>query len=208
MHTMTAQDIFPDADPSDPKWKDSKEYHLGKTLNFLVIFKGGADTYVQTARRDVGIEIEKGFAQMAISTWYAIHPVFEEWQNQLLVEAKTKGYMETITGWSRTFAFGNKGIQTSINEICNCVIQIPCAQCTQAAQYKIQGELLRRKMRSVVCLQIHDSNFVDQYPGEEEECDAIVKKHMERPRILEALEQKLMRTIPFVCEKKVYQDGV
>jgi uracil-DNA glycosylase family 4 len=171
LHTMTAEDIFPEAKPDEVGWKDSKEYHLGKTLNFLILFRGGPDTYVQTARRDVGVEIDRGFAQRSISTWYAVHPVFKAWQDSLIEEAGRKGYVETITGWSRTFAKGAEGIRNSVNEICNCAIQIPCAQCTQSAQFEIGCEFLRRKMRSLLCLQIHDSVFVDQYPGEEAEVD-------------------------------------
>jgi uracil-DNA glycosylase family 4 len=205
LHTMTAMDIFEDADPTSAGWKDSKEYHLGKTLNFLILFRGGPDTYVQTARRDTGFEITREFARRSIDTWYATHPVFKEWQDNLLEEAKRDGFIETVTGWSRTFAIGAEGIQNSVNEICNCAIQIPCAQCTQSSQYEIICEFQRRRMKSILCLQIHDSVFVDQYPGEEELVDSIVTKHMERPPVLAALEQQLMRTIPFVCEKKVYQ---
>lgn len=207
LHTMTAQDIFPEADPQSAGWKNSKEYSLGKTLNFLILFRGGPDTYAQTARRDVGVEINKDFAKASIATWYAVHPVFKDWQDRLIEEAGRKGYIETITGWSRTFAKGPEGTSHVVNEICNCAIQIPCAQCTQSAQFMIGCEFLRKAMKSLICLQIHDSIFVDQYPGEEEEVDRIVTKHMERPPVLLALEQKLMRTIPFVCEKQVYQNG-
>ena len=206
LHTMTAMDIFETANPQGSGWKESKEYHLGKTLNFLILFRGGPDTYVQTARRDVGVEIKREFAVRSISTWYAVHPVFKKWQDELIEEAERKGFIETITGWSRTFAPGKEGISNSINEICNCAIQIPCAQCTQSAQFEIGNEFLRRGMKSLICLQIHDSIFVDQYPGEEEAVDEIVTKHMEHPPVLEALELSLMRTIPFVCEKKVYQN--
>lgn len=206
LHTMTAQDIFPEVDVNSAGWKESKEYALGKTLNFLILFRGGPDAYVQTARKDVGVEITREFAKLSIDTWYAVHPVFKGWQDDLILEAEQKGYIETITGWSRTFSIGREGVQHSINEICNCAIQIPCAQCTQSAQYMIGCEFLRRRMKSLICLQIHDSNFADIYSGEEEMVDEIVTRHMERPPVLVALEQQLMRTIPFVCEKKVYQN--
>ena len=42
VHTDTAVSIFPDADPTDPGWKKTDMYQVGKDLNFLVLFKGGA----------------------------------------------------------------------------------------------------------------------------------------------------------------------
>jgi len=205
LHTMTAQDIFPEADPASAGWKESKEYKLGKTLNFLILFRGGADTYVQTARRDVGVEIDLEFADRAIRTWYDVHPVFHQWQDSLIREVMRKGYYETITGWSRTFGKGAEGVASSINEICNCAIQTPCAQCTQSAQFEIIKEFELREMNSLICLQIYDSVFVDVYPGEEKLVDEIVPRHLEHPPVLRELEKQLGRTIPFVCEKKEYE---
>jgi DNA polymerase I-like protein with 3'-5' exonuclease and polymerase domains/uracil-DNA glycosylase len=202
LHLETASLIYPDREVR----KGTLEYKSGKELNFLVIFRGGPDTFVATVRKRTGADIEREFARQAIDTWYAEHPTFDQWQKDLIDRTAKQGYVETITGWGRTFATGAGGVESSVNEICNCAIQGPCAQCTQSAQYEIMKEFLELGLRSRMCLQIHDSIFVDWYPGDMEVGEPIVKKHLEHPPVLRALEMDLCRSIPFLCERKAYQD--
>ncbi|KKN18099.1 hypothetical protein LCGC14_0959060 [marine sediment metagenome] len=205
IHTETALSIFPDANPDDPGWKKSDKYKLGKTLNFLVLFKGGPGAFQSTALADAGVEVELEFCQNAIQTWYRKHPVYKKWQDSIIELAAKQGYLVLPTGWSRTFGIGPSGVAVYTNEICNFMHQTPCAQLLQAAHYEIIKEFRDLHLKTLICLQIYDALFADIYPGEEEVVDEIIIRNMEHPYTLELFYKWTGRYIPWLVEKKEYK---
>ena len=205
IHTETALTIFPDADPSDPAWKKSDMYKLGKTLNFLMLFKGGPGAFQSTALADAGVEVELDFCQEAIQTWYRKHHVYKKWQDSIIDLAAKQGYLVLPTGWSRTFGIGASGVANYTNEICNFMHQTPCAQLLQAAHFEIMKESRDLHLKTLICLQIYDANFADIYPGEEEVVDEIIIRNMEHPYTLELFYKWTGRYIPWLVEKKEYK---
>jgi hypothetical protein len=197
--------IFPDADPSDPGWKKSDEYKLGKTLNFLVIFRGGAAAFQRTALEDAKVEIELGFCQQAIKAWSAKHHVYWEWQNEMIDLAAKQGYLVLPTGWSRTFGRGHQNIAGQVGEVLNFLHQAPCAQLTHSAHYKTRMEFLKYRLRSLICLNIYDALFADIYPGEEKDVKEILLNNMSNPPLLPVFEAWVGRKINWLAELKEYE---
>jgi hypothetical protein len=204
IHTRTALTIFPDANPNDPKWKKSDRYKLGKTLNFLVLFKGGPAAFQSTALSDAGVEVEIDFCASAIRTWYNKHYVYKNWQDGLIDLAAQQGYLDLPTGWSRTFGIGPSGVANYTGEICNFMHQCPCSQILQGIEYDILIKLRNNYMKSLICLQIYDAIFVDIFPGEEKAVDEIVADAFAHPKILHIFEEWVGRQIDWVFEKKSY----
>lgn len=211
IHTRTARlicpDVNPDSFPSKKEWKNTKEYALGKTLNFLILFKGGAAAFQRTAMHDAGIEISLDFCKNAISNWYMGHPIYQNWQEEQIRLASKWGYLVLPTGWSRTFGPAGTDLSAWEGEVLNFLHQCPCAQITQSAQYQIQTTLRRNYLHSKVCLEIYDAIFVDVFEGEEETVDEIVKDAMTHPPVLAVFEKWVGRTIPWLYEKKEYAYG-
>ena len=205
VHTETAVSIFPDADPTDPGWKKTDMYQVGKDLNFLVLFKGGAGGFQSLVLKESGIEISLEFCAQAIKTWYETHPVYEEWQDSLIDLAAKQGYLVLPTGWSRTFGLGPSGIANYTGEICNFMHQTPCAQLTQSAHYQIMLEFRDLHLKTLICLQIYDALFADIYPGEEEVIDEIIIRNMERNTVLDIFYKWTGRYVPWTVEKKEYK---
>ena len=205
VHTETAVSIFPDADPTDPGWKKTNKYQVGKDLNFLVLFKGGAGGFQSLVLKESGIEISLDFCAHAIKTWYQLHPVYEEWQNGLIDLAAKQGYLVLPTGWSRTFGLGPSGVANYTGEICNFMHQTPCAQLTQSAHYQIMLEFRDLHLKTLICLQIYDALFADIYPGEEEVVDEIIIRNMERNTVLDIFYKWTGRYVPWTVEKKEYK---
>ena len=108
IHTRTALTIFPEADPADSGWKKSDMYKLGKTLNFLVLFRGGAGAFQRTALEDAKVEVDLSFCRDSIDKWYAKHYVYKQWQDRMIDLAAQQGYLVLPTGWSRTFVSGKR----------------------------------------------------------------------------------------------------
>jgi uracil-DNA glycosylase family 4 len=205
IHVRTAATIFPELDRNKIKKEHPDEYKLGKTLNFAVIFRCGPGTFQQTALHDVGIELDIGFCALAIRRWAEKHHVYWAWQDKMIDLAARQGYLMLPTGWSRTFGLGQKNIAGQVGEVLNFLHQTPSAQLTHSAQYKIQHELLRYHMRSLICLNIYDSLFMDCYPGEEEAAKEILLRNMNNPPLLKVFEKWVGRTIPWAAELKEYK---
>jgi hypothetical protein len=205
VHTETAISIFPDADPSDPGWKKTDKYQVGKDLNFLVLFKGGPGGFQSLVLKESGIEISLEFCAHAIKTWYQLHPVYKEWQDSLIDLAARQGYLVLPTGWSRTFGLGPSGVANYTGEICNFMHQTPCAQLTQSAHYQIMKEFRDLHLKTLICLQIYDANFADIYPGEEEVVDEIMVRNMENTYVHKIFCDWVGRYIPWVVKKKEYK---
>ena len=196
LHSQTAEMLFPDSVGTEDwvRWRS-----LAKRLNFLVLYKGGAVKFSEVVRAEEGIELEIAFCTECIRKWDANHAGFRTWQNSLIAQVRKTGYLELVTGWSRTFGIGP---EPPVNEICNFPLQTTAAQLLQSAEYAIDRELRQRRMKAVVSLQVHDSIEIDMPVVEEAEVDRVVDKYLTRPPLLDILEDKLGRTVPIKYEAK------
>ena len=205
IHLETAASVFPDIFCPDFKEKYLKEYTAAKSLNFLVIFKGGPIALQSLVLGDTGVELDLAFCMNAINTWYAKHPVYKEWQDSIIDLAARQGYLVLPTGWSRTFGLGPAGVANYTNEICNFMHQTPCAQLLQSAHFEIMKEFRDLHLKTLICLQIYDAVFADIYPGEEEVVDEIIIRNMEHPYVLDIFYKWTGREVPWTVEKKEYK---
>ncbi len=205
VHLKTAAVIFPDIFCPDFKKKYPKEYTATKSLNFLVIFKGGAEAFQSLVLRETGIELALPFCYGAIKIWYEKHPVYKRWQDSIIDLAAKQGYLVLPTGWSRTFGLGPSGVANYTNEICNFMHQTPCAQLLQVAHYQIIQEFRDLHLKTLICLQIYDALFADIYPGEEEVVDEIIIRNMERNTVLDIFYKWTGRYVPWTVEKREYK---
>jgi uracil-DNA glycosylase family 4 len=189
LHILTAIMLDPTVAPdrSVPAFEELRS--AAKVLNFLVLYRGGAEKFKNQARKMVKLDLAYEFCDTAIRKWYAGHQRFKEWQDGLLSGVKSVGYMMLPTGWSRTFAKGQAGIDSYYNEICNFPIQTISAQLLISAHYSAMIQFYLSGLRSRIVRQIHDALEVDIYPGEEEQVDAIVGECLLHPPILLELER-------------------
>lgn len=205
IHLETAAAIFPDIFCSDFKKKYPKEYTATKSLNFLVIFKGGPEAFQSLVLRDTGVELDLPFCIKAIKIWYDKHSIYKKWQDSIIDLAAKQGYLVLPTGWSRTFGLGPSGVVNYTSEICNFMHQTPCAQLTQSAHYEAIKKFRDLHLKTLVCLQIYDALFADIYPGEEEVVDEIIIRNMEHNPVLDIFYKWTGREVPWKTEKKEYK---
>lgn len=200
-HDDTTFDIFPGITKADPTFKDKRQ--LAKTLNFLVIYRGGAFTYQTTARRDLGIDLSIDFCQDSIDAWTRKHPEHVDWQNQMIQLVIRTGYIELPTGWSRTFGAGEQNAMSVVNEICNFPIQTTAAQLMLSSQFVILQGLFDRGLRAVICAQTYDAITVDTPFEETKEVDEMVGLALTNPPLKSILESELGRSMPIGYDMKV-----
>jgi uracil-DNA glycosylase family 4 len=209
LHHETALTIFPD-EPRDEspeafKEREPDKYKLGKTLNFLMIFRGGPEAFQRTALQDCGIEIGLHFCRNAIDSWFKKYNVYKQWQDRMIRLAADKGYLEIPTGWSRTFGRGMANIEGQVGEVLNFLHQAPCAQLTQSCHYKIKHEFLNKDYKSLIVLNIYDALFKDSPAEEEEATTKILFDTMNNPPLLPIFEQWTEHKVKWAAELKRYK---
>jgi hypothetical protein len=202
IHIETALLIDPLADPTSPAFNAPDGLRaLGKTVNFLMLYRGGHNKLRETANKQLGLSLSYDFCQSAVTQFYYRHHILGQWQEQLIATARKQGYLELITGWGRTFGLG-KSADSYINEICNFPVQTIAAQLLQSSQFAVTRDISRLKLRSCICLQVHDSLCVDTWPTEEPTIDDLMKKHLTHPPLLTIIENQLGRTVPIDYKKE------
>jgi len=202
IHVETALLIDPLADSTSPAFNAPDGLRaLGKTVNFLMLYRGGHNKLRETANKQLGLSLSYDFCQSAVTQFYYRHHILGQWQEQLIATARKQGYLELITGWGRTFGLG-KSADSYINEICNFPVQTIAAQLLQSSQFAVTRDISKLKLRSCICLQVHDSLCVDTWPTEEPIIDDLMKKHLTHPPLLTIIENQLGRTVPIDYKKE------
>lgn len=200
-HADTAKLIFGANADRRPDW--SKLRHVGKTLNFLVLFKGGPITFQETIRRDHGLEFSFGMCMDAISAFNRKYHAFRHWQNTLLRDVCRRGYMELpITGETRTFIKGGQSMERYVAEICNFPIQTQAANVLKSAQRTIQDVFTGLHMEAVICLNIYDAIYIDCPASEESEVRRVVHNILSCPPYYSELQSVMGRTVPLMYESE------
>lgn len=203
LHTETAKMIFPSLSKTKEEWKASEERFLAKTVNFLVLYRGGAKALQDTLMHDSGVALDENACADIITKWYTMHPRFQQWQGELVAEVGRTGYLEVLTGWSRSFTADHTAIGFSINDICNFKIQtLGSGQIPQSSQFEILLRLRERNLRSIIPLNVYDSILIDGPPEELKEVDGIVEKALLNPPLYGILCDMVGRSVPLGFDRK------
>lgn len=153
-HKHTASIIFGrDINPD----VDKAEYHMGKTLNFLVLFYGGYKKLIETGRR-IGLEIGEGMARNFVANFDHAHKPLRAKQHALIEEACRTGRVELpLLGVSRNF--GDPGPQIEriyATKIVNFPVQASAAAFILNAQVEIDKRALREGWRTECFMNTYD----------------------------------------------------
>jgi uracil-DNA glycosylase family 4 len=185
-HAQTALHLFPSSNPSSPTFRDH-ERQCGKTINFLVLYEGGAATARETILRDLGIDVPLSLCQSCIDWFNAHYPIFRSWQSSnLSLVRDTLGYLELPTGWSRYWGLGSS-VNGKHSEIADFPIQTIAAQLMQCAQFHVHCDFLDHNLHSVIISNVQDSLVIDCYPPEEPIIDKIIEKRLTNPPLYRIL---------------------
>ncbi len=166
IHTQTAMDVFHvDRDAIDDNMRDQ-----AKAVNFGIIYgisDYGLSQNLKISRKEAGEFIER---------YLAIYPKVKEYMEEIVKDAKHKGYVTTIMNrrrylpdiTSRNFNQRSFAERTAMNT----PIQGSAADIIKKAMIDLQEELKTKNFKSKVLLQVHDE-LILEVPNEE--LDAIIK---------------------------------
>lgn len=134
LHTATASYMFNvPYDQVDKK----KQRFPAKTINFLMIFEGGAQKLTEQLAAE-GTHMTKDEAQVLLNKWFDIYPGVKEYQRIQHLEAEIKGYVQDM--------WGNIRYVNGANAV-NKMVALECQR--QAGNFPVQSGaqiLLKRAM--------------------------------------------------------------
>lgn len=166
IHTQTAMDVFHvERDAIDDNMRDQ-----AKAVNFGIIY--GISDYGLSQN----LKISRKEAAEFIERYLAIYPKVKEYMEEIVKDAKHKGYVTTIMNrrrylpdiTSRNFNQRSFAERTAMNT----PIQGSAADIIKKAMIDLQEELKTKNFKSKVLLQVHDE-LILEVPNEE--LDAIIK---------------------------------
>ena len=187
IHTATAARVFDvDSEHVAPEMR-----RTAKMVNFGIIY--GISAFGLAQR--LGGEVSRSQAGEFIKAYLEQYPGVKEFQDKTIEQAKSDGYVETLTGrrrYLRDINSRNGMIRSAAERTAiNTPIQGTAADMIKIAMVKV-GKLLREgDYKSRMLLQVHDELVFDLHRDEEGE---VV------PKIVTAMKEALPLSVPIVVE--------
>jgi DNA polymerase-1 len=174
IHRAVASEVF--RVPLDQVTKDQR--NQAKTINFGIIY---GVTAFGLARRIEGLTVPA--AQELINAYNKRFPSIQRFMMDCVMQAQTKGYVETIKGRRRPLPDIGSGViairNASERMAINSVVQGSAADLIKIAMLNVYNRLRNENRPSKMLLQVHDE-LVFETPADSVEAEAaMVKSEME-----------------------------
>ena len=174
IHASTASKVF------EVKLEEvSREMRSkAKMVNFGIIY--GISAFGLSQR----LSIPRGEAKEIIDSYFEKYPRIKEYMDESIAFAKEHGYVETILKRRRYLndINGRNAVMRGFAErnAINAPIQGSAADIIKKAMIDISHELISKKMKSKLLLQVHDELVFDVHKEEIESIKPIIKEKMEK----------------------------
>jgi DNA polymerase-1 len=172
IHTQTSAKVF-GVKPEDVT-RDMRR--KAKEINYGIMYGIGA--FGLSTR--LGISREEG--SQIIKSYFAAFPTVREFIDSTIAFAKRTGYVQTLLGRRRymTNINASNAVVRAQDEraAINMPIQGTAAEMLKIAMINIQHEIEKRKLKSLMIMQVHDELVFDVYPRENDELAEIVTDKM------------------------------
>ncbi len=172
IHTQTSAKVFGVA-PEDVTREMRRK---AKEINYGIMYGIGAfglSTRLGITRNE-GSEI--------IKNYFLAFPTIKHFIDSTIAFAKRTGYVQTMLGRRRymTNINASNAVVRAADEraAINMPIQGTAAEMLKIAMINIQKEIEKRKLKSLMIMQVHDELVFDVYPGEKEALTEIVPEKM------------------------------
>jgi hypothetical protein len=196
-HLATAHKLFPE--------ETGKRFRrVGKTLNFLVIYRGGPNQYQSTLMRDEGIHRPLDLCEHDLNTWWTSAEGLRKWQNEQIAFVHKHGYYQLpLAGQSRLYLGSRQQRQEKEKEIVNQPVQGVAANIMLSGQFELAAEFKRRHMKAVIPMNVYDAASVECSERELSTVLGLMDKILPNPPYYQALCEELGRTLPLKFDVNV-----
>ena len=173
IHSATAARIY----KKNIEEVTSEERRRAKTANFGIIY--GISAFGLSQR----LRIPRAEAKQLIEGYFESYPKVKEYMDNVVADAREKGYVETLFGRRRYLADidsrnANARALAERNAI-NAPIQGTAADIMKMAMVNVAHRFKAEGIRSRITMQVHDEIVVDLLRSEREKVEQIVREEME-----------------------------
>ncbi|HWF43438.1 MAG TPA: DNA polymerase I, partial [Candidatus Kapabacteria bacterium] len=172
IHTRTAAGVF--GVPLEGVNREMRR--KAKEVNYGIMYGIGA---YGLARR-LGIPQKEG--SEIIQRYFAAFPTIKKYMDDTVIFARKNGYVETLLGrrrYMRNIGAANQAVRSADERAAiNAPIQGTAAELIKIAMINIHREIIKRKLRSIMIMQVHDELVFDVVPEEADEMMALVTELM------------------------------
>lgn len=155
---------------------NAEQRRQAKMVNFGIIY--GISAFGLAQR----LGIPRGAAAEIIAQYFAQFPGIRNYLDATIAFAREHGYVETVTGrrrYLRDIRSANNNIRSAAERnAINAPIQGTAADMIKLAMIAIHRELIQRKLRTRMLLQVHDELVFDLCRAEEAEVRPLVAEKM------------------------------
>ena len=150
----------------------SEQRRIAKILNFGVIYGLGAHGVAMQT------DLTRTQGQEFIELYFGKYPGIKEYVDSMKEDARRKGYAETLSGRRRKLP--DISSRTRFHRAAaermavNMPIQGTAADVAKIAMINIDKEMADRRLRSRMCIQVHDELIFEVAPGELDEMTDLV----------------------------------
>ena len=175
IHTSVAAQVFkvPEAEVT----KDQRR--VAKTVNFGVIYG------ISAVGLAIGLSITKKEAATFIDDYFARYPTVQQYQDDLLAQARANEYVSTILGRRRTFGPGSIRPRSTYRqrnqaerEAINMEIQGSAADLIKLAMLRVHSRMTAEKLEAKMLLSVHDELVFEVPPAEAPALAELVRGEM------------------------------
>jgi DNA polymerase-1 len=172
VHESTARRVFNVTGPLDPALRAR-----AKIVNFGIMYGMGARSL--SAQMGIGLEEAQDF----IAHYFRVYARVREYLDQVVAEARRRGYVETLLGRRRYLPqlASAHGAERSFAEraAINTPIQGSAADLMKLAMIRVRGALKQRHPSARLLLQVHDELLLECPAGEASALSERVRAEME-----------------------------
>ena len=147
-----------------------------KAVNFGIVYG------ISSFGLSQDLSISRKQAKEYIEQYFVTYPKIKEFLDKTVADAKKNGYVTTLSGRRRPIPElkSSNFMQRSFGEriAMNSPIQGTAADIIKIAMINVDRELLDRKLKSRIVLQVHDELLVETYEDEIEEVKNILEDKM------------------------------
>ena len=173
IHARTASEVF--GVPIDQVTPDLRR--AAKAVNFGIVY--GISSFGLS--RDLGVS--RNEAQQYIDRYLTRYPEVAAYQARVILEAKEKGYVETLFGRRRylpDLLSRNFNLRSFAQRVAmNAPIQGSAADIIKLAMIAVDRDMREQGLASKMLLQVHDELIFNVPEGELEIMKELVRRHME-----------------------------
>lgn len=174
IHTSTAALVF----GVDPKDVTPDMRRKAKEVNFGILY--GIGPFGLKTR----LGVTQSHAKEIINTYFNTFKRVKFFMDDSVFKAKEKGYAETLMGrrrFLRNINSNNRIVRQFEERVAiNMRVQGTAADMIKLAMINIHNELIKRKTKTKMVLQVHDELLFDAHKSEVKELRPLIKKLMEK----------------------------